>query len=796
MMVVVPDVSDTSYAIAGHIFQNYWQKITGEDVKVIKVRLGDSSLPSSNNIILIGSDAVNPVVHELIKDSVIDELGIRYQTDDYKILSLTHQGKNILILAGGLGRSTVYAIYDFFRRRGGVDYFWDGDVFHKKSYTISIQGLDVNEKPHFEYRGLRYFAHRGLHRFQAEHWDLDDWKKEIDWIIKSRMKLFMIRTGIDDLFQRTFPDVPYPPLNGQDPDAVLRSYNDRTSFWPLRYRGELRKEVLKYARERGLLSPEDVGTITHWYSPTPSSFYKNRPNFPVIKDQRSGYSLPTAAIWDIQNQISWDAYWKLTETSIKDYNANAYPRLFHTIGMAERTFGATHRENIQDKFFVYRKTISTVREKYPDVPILIAGWDLAGWEWKNQDVKRLLSEFDSKKTIILDYTDDLTGRKTYKDWGTYKHFPWIFGILNSLDKNSDIHGDYHILEARIKEASLDDKCLGLVLWPELSHYNTFLLQYIASNSWSPKTLNINLATEKYCSTRYPQGLDTVMNRVWESFLPLSEKENFGDKKGGLSSTIFSEPQFRILSSNTFTDFSKDNIEKLKEPFESQLTELADASKSLKDLVNLSEKCFKNEFWLRDALDIARTIASRALFESLSEAVITMNEQNDKILQHKKFKVLEISSKKILEQLANILSMSDDFSMNASMKRLHTAKPINGITPVVNSHTELTLKGNAENDYCRSEQFELVEYVYRKELDLYWKRINDLLAKEGKSLKFNSEELIKQHKNIIDTFYNIPLNEMKPNLERNAENLSKSFQSLSDEIEQIVHLSYNNSQDKK
>jgi hypothetical protein len=108
--------------------------------------------------------------------------------------------------------------------------------------------MDVIEKPHFRYRGLRYFAHRGLHRFQAEHWDLEDWQREIDWLLKKRFNLFMLRTGIDDLFQRAFPgDVPYPPTNAQDPDAEDRSYNDRTSFWPLKYRGELRKRVLQYA---------------------------------------------------------------------------------------------------------------------------------------------------------------------------------------------------------------------------------------------------------------------------------------------------------------------------------------------------------------------------------------------------------------------------------------------------------------------------------------------------------------------------------------------------------------------
>jgi len=86
----------------------------------------------------------------------------------------------------------------------------------------------------------------------------------------------MLRIGLDDLFQRAFSEeVPYPPENDKDPDAIDRSYDDRTSFWPLKFRGELRKKVLEYAFDCGLLHPEDTGTMTHWYSRTPSSFLKN-----------------------------------------------------------------------------------------------------------------------------------------------------------------------------------------------------------------------------------------------------------------------------------------------------------------------------------------------------------------------------------------------------------------------------------------------------------------------------------------------------------------------------------------
>ena len=72
-------------------------------------------------------------------------------------------------ITGSNARSTWYGLYDLLERRGGCRWFWDGDVVPKKG-EIDLSGLDVKEEARFEWRGLRYFAHRGLTRFQAEHW--------------------------------------------------------------------------------------------------------------------------------------------------------------------------------------------------------------------------------------------------------------------------------------------------------------------------------------------------------------------------------------------------------------------------------------------------------------------------------------------------------------------------------------------------------------------------------------------------------------------------------------------------
>lgn len=776
LTVLTPPVGEQAYQIAGDAFVDLWEKVT--DGRLTTKTWATASLDGlpAGDLVLIGSDAVHPLVHRLILDGAIEALDIQYGGDGYRIVCVPYQGHRFLILAGGCGRSTLYAVYDFFRRQAGAEYFWDGDVIPKRN-QIAYDKLDVNEKPHFEYRGLRYFAHRGLHRFQAEHWDLDDWKREIDWMLKKRFNLFMLRIGIDDLFQRAFADVPYPPTDDKDPDGVDRSYDDRTSFWPLRYRGELRKAVLSYARDRGMLHPEDTGTPTHWYSHTPSAFFGNRPGFPVTSDQKSGYHLLTAQIWDIEDQRAWDAYWQLTATHIREFGC---PRMFHTIGLAERTFGKDARDNLQRKLYVYHKTQQILREHYPDAPLIIAGWDFIAW-WKDPDVRRLLQEFDPTKTIIFDYTADDADKVTFRDWNLLNNFPWLFGIFHSYARNSDVHEDYAILTERLRTASADPKCRGLFVWSEISHSDTFLLEYLGANTWKP-TEELPAAVDRFCQGRYPGDLATAMESVWKDFLVTSQSVHWSH--AGRRWLSFGETHFRMLTTGVFSSLTPERLGGIQAEYDRLGPSLKPAPEVLARLAAMSSTCQANPQWHRDALDMSRTIASRALLVSLMRASLDMEAWREGRNDGARIRKLATLSKDVLDSLADVLAQSDEFSMAASLKRLERAQPLGGVEPKINSHSEQTLKSNAENDYCRSHHYELVRHVYRPELDVYWAWVEKRLAANDRSPWRRPKEFTAEAKAIEDTFYATPLATMAPS-QQPVGPLADVFTRLSGQVRELM-----------
>ena len=222
--------ADAGFEMPRAEFAKYYREITGKDAPAGAVRF-----------------AIDPKVSKTGNDA-------------YRIAS--EKTSECVVITGSNMRSVWYGLYDLLERRGGCHWFWDGEVVPKRD-SIDFSGLDVHEEAHFEYRAIRYFAHRGLTRFQAEHWGPEDWRREINWILKRRLNVFMLRIGQDDLFQRTFPDVCEYPDPSKPLPGTGHSHDDRTLFWSLQYRGELRRNLQKYAFERGLMVPEDFGTMTH-----------------------------------------------------------------------------------------------------------------------------------------------------------------------------------------------------------------------------------------------------------------------------------------------------------------------------------------------------------------------------------------------------------------------------------------------------------------------------------------------------------------------------------------------------
>ncbi len=761
--ILVPE-NQGIYRIAANEFAALWQRVTGKKLSVTACDDGKSDL------IVLGSDAVHPFSHAKIIEKHIGQFSVRVDMDDFQLVSCSEPARTMLFIAGGRPRALLYGVYHFFELQAGCRYFWDGDRIPKAD-TVNISGLNVHEKPRFEYRGLRYFAHRSLHRFQAEHWEFEDWKKELDWMLKKRFNLFMLRIGLDDLFQKAFPEqVSYPGYEVSE--SKERSYDDRNLFWPLRDRGELRRKILAYARERDLLHPEDVGTMTHWYSRTPIEYLeKVQPDF--LPQATSGYGENTGLVWDIRQEKNLDAYFHLTETHIREYGE---PTLFHTIGLAERRCYDDRETNHQMKLYTYRRITAKLREKYPHAPLLIASWDFAMY-WTPEEVRSLVKELNPNNTIILDYTSETDDElRTFQNWDLVGKFPWIFGLFHAFEPNTEPRGNYEVIERRLPVAAEDPMCKGMILWPECSHTDTLLLEYLAANAWNPAggNLKIDAFLETFCAARYCEERHPSMLALWKQMLPLIKARHWngpGDRTRFLFSEVFFQPCGLLNLGNQQIFIHQHFYQSLKNPVQ--------AAPEIFVRLSLLAPEQKEIFVWRDALDLARTCAARTLHYSLVRMILAFESwRNFKGSKQEVLEQLELSEK-MLELFGELLAAHPDYSLYESLLLLQKH-------PQCNPDFEKTLKGNAENGYCRAYIYELVCEIYRPELHLAADFIRRRMQQDNhEQLLFPEEDICPALKQIADEFYRKPLRKMAPDTKKALRKLPDTLRKMSQLSKKII-----------
>lgn len=725
--VVYPSNAHSAFSVAKNNFIDLVKRVSGDNITEItdsEFKKADSDLT-----VVIGNDKVNKITERFYPHLKIE---IRYDKDDYVIKSYQDSGKNYLFLFGGNPRATIYAVYRYFELYCGAKWFWDGDIINK--CPLSFTDISVVETPKFDYRGIRYFAHRSLHRFQAEHWSYEDWKKEIDYLLKKRLNLFMLRIGMDDLWQKAFPDIVTYPSDDYIEEYVGEGYNDRTPFWNLKFRGELRKKILNYAFERDLLHPEDSGTMTHWYSKTPTEFIEKQ-NPTLLPLEVEQYSGKESQVFDIRDKSNLENYFKLTDTHVKEYGSG---KIFHTIGLGERMYSKDREKNKAMKFYVYREISDYIKKTYPNSPLLIASWDL--WmRFTPEEVQELLKELDPSQAIIFDYTSDALTENNFTKWGVVGKFPWVFGIFGGYEPNNEIRGVYEILNDRVKLAKADPMCKGFVFWPEFSHGDNFMLEYFASNSWGGETISISEQIDKYCRDRYNSKISSKMAKIWHKFMPLVEEASW---------TYNEERQIQL--DNSFTDiirhasFDKQYSSIYKRKADRIFTFIDNAIEILQEISTITAT---DEMTRRDLFDIARTVISRFLNANVyqSQYLYSINAPLSDI------EASFDNCKELLNGLTNLLGLSEDFSLLSSFNRLHAVAK-------VNPNFETTLKNSAECKYCRSYIYENCKYLYIPEMNAIFSEIKRCIL-NGE--EYDKTKLENAKITIKNNYFETPIEKMIP-----------------------------------
>lgn len=769
-----------SVRLAADAFADVWEKVTDKRPEIV------SELPVDGDVIVFGEEEWNNFTFSRRLEGKLPSNTLRHGSDAYRLLSQKDGDRTLLFLLNARPRSLFYAVYRFFELRADCSWFWDGDRIPKGD-APDISDLDITESPRFDWRGLRYFAHRSLHRFQAEHWTLDDWKREVDWMLKRRLNLFMLRIGQDDLFQKAFPDI--VPYDDADWDPIggtpNESYNDRSLFWPLKTRAAIRKGIMDYAHDRDLVHVADTGTMTHWYSRTPKAFMdKAKPEFLKGHNAKDGEynGSPSTLVWDVEQDKWLDAYWKITQADVDFYSGSD---MFHTIGLGERGYyGDDDGKNFRLKLAVYRKIIGKLREHYPDAPLLVGSWDFREhWRWTPERVREFVKTLDPSNTLILDYIADLpeAQRNSFTQWGCVGKFPWIFGIFHAYEAHNDMRGNYPQMRDRFPVAVDDPMCKGVVLWPENSHQDTLMLDYFSAIGWNPSQYKIEEFLPGFCRRRYGADKSGPMYAFWKRMLPILPSDSWHLCCGKVEPLYGDYPAvYARFRGDVFCKINDRRLRYFRDKEKVLAPLRVDMATLLNDLAAV-EWTSADERVRRDCVDMARAILGRLLEGEIARLGLAIHERsslppessheriaaaNDAIrLRMRRFREYQIA-------LADILETLPEFSLYDSLLRIQAVKPFN-------PNFERTLKENSSVWYCRSQIYEQIRHLGTLDYAVLEKFLECAMADSKGFADLDQKEkcLNDQFDDARSRFFDIPLSEMKPRDEDTRESFSETLKKV-------------------
>ena len=291
-------------------------------------------------------------------------------------------------------------------------------------------------------------------------------------------------------------------------------------------------------------------------------------------------------------------------------------------------------------------------------------------------------------------------------------------------------------------------CKGMVFWPELSHGDSFAIEYVASNAWEKETVSVAEQVSRYCKARYPKNIASDMETLWQKLMPIVQlnawcTDGSNNKlEHDLFNRIIDHAKFKKEDSETYR--SRLNAH---EPYRTSAAEI---------LEKLSGMPTDDEMTRRDIFDIARTVIGRYINAYILE--IQMLYATDATVEE--LTPLMERCEKLLGILVKILGFHEDYSMLDSLEKLKSVTE-------TNPNFEKTLKNNAECWYCRSYIYENAAYLYLPEMKLVFDTVKSCV-KTGE--EYNSEMTSEGQEEIRKQYFETPLNEMKRDCGSLSENL--------------------------
>jgi len=235
--------------------------------------------------------------------------------------------------------------------------------------------------------------------------------------------------------------------------------------------------------------------------------------------------------------------------------------------------------------------------------------------------------------------------------------------------------------------------------------------------------------------------------------------------------------FNIFMSDIYTKFSPENLEFHRCCLAKMENALPTASEAFA-LLSGFDPANSDEFIRRDLIDLARTVAGRLIAYGFSRLALLLNDWSNGAADENAIQILAEAIEELFVLTAELLAAHEDYSLYESLLDLQSKHECN-------PDFETTLKGNAENDYCRSYIYELFTGVYIPSNKAYFQWVRKKIATGDRSPWNDWEKRAQTHQEIVDKFYATPLAELAPDRSRAFLELPATLAKLAGTAEKIT-----------
>ena len=406
---------------------------------------------------------------------------------------------NCLVLGGSNKRGTIYSVYHLLETYMKVGFFWDGDSIHKNC-DIILPEIDLFERPAFRYRYSKSASECNAEYNYTHWWEFDEWKNEIDWMMKNKINVFVMNSGKPYVLKLVFEELglPHDPIIEEDKIRMI-----------------ITKEIFEYCNMLGIETVNSLPPIevSHeilkkhpeldYYSAKWSDTSEDSPEGPPV------YLFP----WDALGKKILAEYTRIWRQTYGTTN------MFVGTTPCESEVFLDDRQKIGEIFSSAPKhQYEALKSGYEDATIIFDGWIMRYSPQHVWDIDGVLKDFidnmPEEKSILLDLWPEwrlggpLINEKKFK---YIKNRKFILTFLNEFGGNDYLHGCYKTMIDAVKNLTVNEyakNCVGVGNSTEVMYFNVNYYDLMFRLAWNPNTITRDEFIYAQAERRYgPELLD-------------------------------------------------------------------------------------------------------------------------------------------------------------------------------------------------------------------------------------------------------------------------------------------------